>query len=115
MEKVDVLLTSDANRAAETCSYFAAAYGGSEKVQMEHRLYNAPANAFYEVLAGFDKKINTMAVFAHNPGITEFANSLGVKMIDHMPTAGVFAITISAHDWSSFAAAPKQFLFFERP
>jgi phosphohistidine phosphatase len=62
-----------------------------------------------------DDKVNTIALFSHNNGITEFANSLGVARIDNMPTCSIFAFTIDSDTWSDFRKAKKEFLFFDYP
>jgi phosphohistidine phosphatase len=56
-----------------------------------------------------------VAVFSHNPGITEFANSLTNVRIDDMPTCSTFALSIDTNSWNDFESAEKKFLFFDYP
>ena len=69
----------------------------------------------YNGLENIDDKFNTVAIFSHNPGITDFVNKLTNTRIDDMPTCGIFAINIDAKNWTSFRKATKQFLFFDYP
>lgn len=53
-----------------------------------------------------------MAIFAHNPGITEFVNTTGTKLIVDMPTCGIVGISSEVEKWADWKAAKKlQFLF----
>jgi phosphohistidine phosphatase len=54
-------------------------------------------------------------VFSHNPGITDFANSLTEARMDNIPTCGIFAIKIDTKHWKDFAEAKKEFLFVDYP
>ena len=80
------------------------------------KLYNAPIADFYEVIADLDNSKNSVAIFAHNPGITNFANSLCEDVhIDDMPTCAVFSAEADVTDWKDFKQADKKFVFFEYP
>ena len=59
--------------------------------------YNAPVNVFYKTVAALDESLNSIAIFAHNPGVTDFANSLTSFRIDDMPTCGMFGIKIHSN------------------
>jgi phosphohistidine phosphatase len=59
--------------------------------------------------------LDTIAVIAHNPGITDFANSLTQTKVDDMPTCAVYAIRINTNSWKNFGEAKKEFWFFEYP
>jgi len=57
----------------------------------------------------------TIAIFSHNPGITDFANLLTDTRIDNMPTCSVFAVKADIRNWEDFEKASKQFWFFDFP
>src|SRR4051812_32457121 len=114
--KIDLFVSSTALRARTTARYFADEYGISKKdIVLEEQLYLAPAEAYYEVLSKLDDKYDTVAVFGHNPGITEFANTLSQVHVDDMPTCAVYAVAADTKDWASFKKAAKDFLFFDYP
>jgi len=56
-----------------------------------------------------------VAIIGHNPGITDFVNTLTTTKIDNMPTCGIFSIKINLEDWKDFTKASKTFWFFESP
>ena len=78
-------------------------------------LYEASVNNFYDAVESMNDKDDTVALFSHNPGITDFVNRLTEKQIDNMPTCGVFAIKIKTKKWKEFRKAEKEFLFFDYP
>ncbi len=120
MEKepgIDAWVSSPAKRAKKTAELFCAAYNKNEKdIIYISSLYHAPAETFYEVIANLDNGFNAVAIFSHNPGITYFVNSLAASArIDNMPTCAIFAIQSDISEWSQFAKAKKEFLFFDYP
>jgi phosphohistidine phosphatase len=78
-------------------------------------LYEASVKNFYEAVENINDKDDAVALFSHNPGITDFVNTLTEKNIDNMPTCGVFAIKIKTKKWEDFKKAEKEFLFFDYP
>ena len=110
-------MSSPAKRAKQTCKAFAKEYGiDKAEIIYNEEIYNAPASVYYEVIAGLGKKIDTVAIFGHNPGITHFADSLCEEVhIDNMQTCSVFAVKAKIKDWSEFGSATKKFLFFDFP
>ena len=114
--KVDLFVSSPAKRAKKTAKYFAGEYGLDKKdIVLVDKLYEATVPTFYDVVESLDNKYDTVAVFSHNPGITEFVNTLTHTRIDDMPTCAVFAVNIDTDNWSSIKNSSKTFLFFDYP
>lgn len=112
----EAFISSPATRAFTTCSLFAKVFNiPSEKILVEKKLYEAPASAFYEVLKKTENHFSTIALFSHNPGISYFVNSLTDKIIDGMPTCGVFGVEAHIDSWKDFELAKKDFLYFDFP
>src|SRR3954454_20914455 len=83
--KVDLFVSSSALRAHTTARYFADEYDVSKKdIVLEKKLYLAPAEAYYEVLSKLSDKHEVVAVFGHNPGISDFVNTLSQVHVDDM-------------------------------
>jgi phosphohistidine phosphatase len=113
---IDLIVSSPAKRAFTTACYFAKAYGiTNENILQVPMLYNAMPNIFYETIAKLDNSYQSVAIFSHNPGITEFINELTKTKIDDMPTCGIFALQIDTNNWADFKKAKKKYLFFEYP
>ncbi len=115
--RFDAFVSSPATRALTTAQYFAEASHYPEKeILTIKRLYHAPAETFYDVIANeLSDEWESVAIFSHNPGITYFANSLGVVQLDNMPTCGVIGVQADIARWADFARAAKSLLWFDYP
>ncbi len=112
---IDAFISSPALRAITTCTLFAKAYNNEKNIITFKDLYNAPSQIFARAIKKTDDKFDTIAIFAHNPGITDFANSLTGARIDDMPTCAIFAVKTAAEHWADFENSLKQFWFFDYP
>ncbi len=113
---IDVFISSTAKRAFTTAKYFAESYQQKEKnIVALPELYHASPFIFYNVISKLDDDLNTVAIFSHNPGITDFVNELTATKVDNMPTCAAFAITIDCKKWQDFKNAKKTFWFFDYP
>jgi phosphohistidine phosphatase len=115
--RIDAFVSSPAKRAKKTAELFCREYGVKEEaIVLIPKLYHAPVEVFYQIASTLDDVHNTVAIFSHNPGITEFVNELveGVYL-DNMPTCAVFAVKIHSTQWVDFRTAKKEFLFFDYP
>jgi len=114
--KIDAFLSSPAERALDTCIYFAKAYDVKKKEIIQiPELYNAQVENFYKVVSEVDNSFDAIALFSHNPGITEFVNELTDVHIDDMPTCSIFAVKADIKKWEEFTEGEKLFWFFDYP
>jgi len=114
---IDAFVSSPAKRAKKTAELFCREYKRKEdEIIFISKLYHASPEVFFEVIAELDNSFDTVAIFSHNMGITEFVNLL-VKdtKIDNMPTCAVFAVQTNIKKWSDFKNEKRQFLFFDYP
>ncbi len=113
---IDSIITSTALRALTTAEYFAHANEIPKSKMIQHDfLYHAPPERFVKAIIQIPDEINTAAIFAHNPGITDFVNQLTSTRIDDMPTCAIFAIRIDTLSWKNWAKAKKEFWFADWP
>ncbi len=115
--KIDAFVSSPAKRAKKTAQLFCETFDGNEQdIILLSKLYQAPAAVYFEVIEQLNDDLNTVAIFGHNPGITDFANELStIVQVDNIPTCGVFAIKADNTHWSGFTKTKKEFLFFDYP
>ncbi|HVZ57582.1 MAG TPA: histidine phosphatase family protein [Chitinophagaceae bacterium] len=114
--QIDLIVSSPARRARKTAEYFAREYGIRDKhIRLVESLYAAPAPAFDPVIASLDDDFAHAALFSHNPGLTDYVNTLTSTRVDDMPTCGVYAVRCEVRHWADFAEAPKTFWFFDYP
>jgi phosphohistidine phosphatase len=113
---IDQFLSSPARRAKKTARLFIKEFGRDEnEIIFSPELYHAATQTFVKVISGLNDDLNIVAIFSHNPGITEFANMLTEFQIDNMPTCGIFAVKAFTDQWSEFAGAKKELWFFNYP
>ncbi len=114
--KIDAFISSPAKRAKKTAAFFTEKYKrDKEDIIFYQELYAAAEHVFYDVIAEIKNKFDCIAVFSHNPGITDFANQLTDARIDNISTCGIFAIKIECDNWADFRNAKKEFWFFDYP
>ncbi len=114
---LDAFVSSSAKRAKKTCALFCTEYQVKEsEIIIVEKLYAASVSTFFEVIKELDNKFKQVALFSHNPGITDFVNLLCENVhIDNMPTCGIFAVEAAIEKWIDFKDAEKKFLFFDYP
>lgn len=114
--KIDAFISSPAKRATGTAAFFAEAYGQKfQDIITIPELYEATAIVFQKVVENLQDEYENVALFSHNPGITDFVNILTSVKTDDMPTCSVFAVKANAENWRAFADAAKEFWFFDCP
>ena len=114
---IDAFISSPAKRAKTTAEKFITAFKtNKDQVVFEKGLYLAPESFFDNFISNADNKFNTIAIFSHNPGITDFVNTLTPDIkTDNVPTCGIFAVKANIDNWKTFASAGKELLFYDYP
>lgn len=113
---IDLFISSNAKRARKTAALFAHEYGvKKDAIVLLPELYHAGPEQFYESIEKTPDTVSNIAVFSHNPGITEFVNELTGIRVDDMPTCAVFAVKTTAATWGDFRKAAKDCWFFDYP
>ncbi|MGN6248175.1 MAG: SixA phosphatase family protein [Ginsengibacter sp.] len=114
--EIDGFVSSPAKRASKTAKIFMKEYDkNKKKLQLIPSLYEASVADFYNAVESMDNDYKTIALFSHNPGITDFVNSLDCQPVYDMPTCAVFGLEVKLKNWKDFREAKKEFLFFDYP
>ena len=114
--KIDSFISSPAKRAFRTARFFAKEFDmNKDEIRIENTLYGALPSQFEQTVSLLKERENTVALFSHNPGITEYANTLSSVHTDNIPTCGIFAVQANVQSWKEFAKAEKNFLFYDYP
>lgn len=112
----DLMVSSPALRAITTAKYFAKTWGiDSAKIQLEKTIYEANIKALLQVVNQLDNQANQVALFGHNPGLTDFANYLSNANIFNMPTCSIVMIAFSIENWNEVSADTGSLVFFDYP
>jgi phosphohistidine phosphatase len=102
------LWTSDAVRALATTEFVRHGFNlSANQVQSNHDLYHATPETLVAVLQQTPKEHQSIAVVAHNPGLTYLLNLLaGSNVTENLPTFGVAELMLPSsweEDWINFS------------
>lgn len=112
----DLLLSSPAKRALSTCRRISRQVGyDEEKIKTEKRLYHADSETLQDVIQNLNNKYNTVMVFGHNPGLTDYVNEVMHAGLANLPTCGIVAARFLTDTWKSAEASNCELLFIDFP
>ncbi len=111
---LEVMISSPAKRALSTATLFSKVYNDLEILTIPS-LYEASSKTFEKVISEQSDQFKQIAIFSHNPGITNFINSLTNVKVDDLPTCAVFAVKVNITSWKEFLEAKKEFWFYDFP
>jgi phosphohistidine phosphatase len=116
LDQLDLIVASPANRAFTTATYFAEAFDiPVSKIRQEQRLYHAYPNDLLKLVQQLEDALDTVLVFGHNPGFTDFANHFTDDYIDNVPTCGIFQLEADIQHWADFDKSKVRLMAFHYP
>jgi len=114
--EIGVFISSPANRAFTTASYFAAEFGvEKENIITDSRIYGAYPQDILDIIREQGNDISSVALFGHNPTITTFANMFRGVNIDNVPTCGVGVFEADIKSWKEFGIETANMTAFYFP
>lgn len=110
------IISSPAVRAWTTAKAFAKELGYPiEFLQREDGLYLASLDNLLDAVATQDPGFNNLMLFAHNPGLTDFANYLVPGLTSNLPTAGVVSVNLDCDDWMLYDRPKTELVVYDYP
>lgn len=114
--ELDRIVSSPAVRALSTALIFARQFEhDASRVVLEPKLYEASPSAFLSVIAAQPDGAHKLAVFAHNPTLTEVASDLSGVAISNLPTASIVCVRFSGESWDQALRSHGALELFEYP
>lgn len=110
---IDQFVSSPAKRALTTCRYFAETFSRPQIKKVED-LYEPLLEDFYRTIERMDSDLSSIALFSHNPTISEFAHRLD-ETTPEFATCAVAVFQVFTEDWSLFSGAETKLLHFYLP
>lgn len=112
----DLFLSSPANRALTTAFGHAIAFGVKEsEVLQDHRLYHASSQTIQAIISETNAKIDALAIFGHNPGLTGLINDLSEFDLWNLPTCAICIIELNIQSWSEIGPARGKKIYYDYP
>lgn len=108
--------TSTANRAQATAEFVRTGFAlGPEALVAVDALYHASPEQILDVLRQTPSEVRSVAVVAHNPGMTWLVNSMGREALtENLPTFGIARFDCSG-DWATLRAGSANLDFLVSP
>jgi phosphohistidine phosphatase len=111
-----LLVSSPALRAYTTATIFAETFNiHTKEIKTEPLIYEASAGALLHIINAFDNKYNFIALFGHNPGITNLAINLCSTDVYDIPTCGMILIEFPFDDWKMISKDTGEQLLYDFP
>ena len=111
-----LIVSSPAVRAWTTAKIVAKEIGYPlEFLQREDGLYLGSVNDILDVIVAQDVGFNSLMMFGHNPGFTDFANYLVPGITNNVPTAGFLCVNIDQDDWNLFVQPETELVVYDYP
>ncbi len=110
---IEWVWTSSAIRAQETAEFVAAATHA--RTVAEPALYLADAATIVDIIRGTPPDVESIAVVAHNPGLTHLTNLLGAESVtDNLVTFGTALFGLE-NDWAQLVPGYCHFVSLHTP
>jgi phosphohistidine phosphatase len=112
--KFDLVLSSPAVRAQQTTAEVLATAGRSCSVRYDERIYDASAFRLLEVISEIERDTSAALLVGHNPGMEELLKLL-TRRAEHLSTATLARIDLTADEWSEAADPPASLKWIITP
>jgi len=113
---VDIIYSSPALRAFTTAEIFAKEFGISKKdIIIDKEIYQSSIKYLSKIINNIPDSNNEVMIFGHNPEFTTFANHIGNRIIDIMPTCSIVGIEFKLTSWKEVERGKGNTILFEYP
>ncbi len=115
MKKVDLIISSPANRAITTARFFAKSLQVSDKEFFtDERIYEATPAQLLLIVNAIDDHVNTAILFGHNPGFSQLSTYLTEALVE-MPTCAIAEIEFDLESWKLISGSSGNLVQFDYP
>ena len=112
----NLIISSPAIRALTTALIFCRIFKFDPKdIILYNNLYETGLKDYSDIISQSDDKYKSIMLFAHNPTITDFANSLTIPFTENIPTCGIVGITGNCLQWKNFTKTPGELTLYDFP
>ncbi|MHA4896113.1 SixA phosphatase family protein [Pedobacter sp. PWIIR3] len=111
-----LMVSSPALRAITTARHFEQIwYRTTHPITQNENIYEADIPSLLEVVNNLDNAYQSVVIFGHNPGFTDFANYLSNANIYNIPTCGVVLLEFPTDDWQEIGSDSGTLIDFDYP
>jgi len=113
---IDLFLSSPATRAIITAIGHAEKFGvKSEEIIQDSRLFHASSKYIQKVISETSDQITSLAIFGHNPGLTDLISDISDFDLWNLPTCAVCGIDLPIASWQEITGAKGSKFYYDYP
>jgi phosphohistidine phosphatase len=110
------LYSSPAKRALDTARAIGKRIGFSrKKIKVVNAIYYSNVLKLIKVIKKMDERVDSAALFGHNPEFLNLVNYLTPRPVKEFPTCAVFGIDLKIGSWKKVARKACKISFFAAP
>ncbi len=110
------IYTSPANRALYTAVIFSRVFFEAfDLIRIKEEIYLGSYRTLMDEIKNCPDNCNHLAIFAHNPGVTNLANQFVDEPIYNIPTSGWVRFEFNIEKWQDIARAHLNGYIFDYP
>ncbi|MGB5981558.1 MAG: histidine phosphatase family protein [Nonlabens sp.] len=111
----DLIWSSTAARALQTATIVTEYIDYDlKKLRLNRALYTFDSNELKKVVSSCPDDVETLMIFSHNHGITDFVGDYGTERFDNVPTTGVVELVFDIDQWKDLKPGRTQFHLFPK-
>ncbi len=111
-----ILYSSPALRAISTARFFADELGISQsEIIQDQEIYEALTDTLLHCINQLDDQADFVALFGHNPAITDLVNKFCGADIYNIPTCGIALIQFPFDSWNMLSVGTGELMLYDYP
>ena len=111
-----ILYSSPALRAISTARFFADELGISQsEIIQDQEIYEALTDTLLHCINQLDDQADFVALFGHNPAITDLVNKFCGADIYNIPTCGIALIQFPFDSWNLLSMGTGELILYDYP
>ena len=111
-----ILYSSPALRAISTARFFADELGiAQSEIIQDQEIYEALTDTLLHCINQLDDQADFVALFGHNPAITDLVNKFCGADIYNIPTCGIALIQFPFDSWNMLSVGTGELMLYDYP
>ena len=111
----DLVVSSPAKRALDTCKVFIKKMGISDKkIQINPTIYDFGGGKTSDFIKSIGNNYQKVILFGHNHAFTALANLFGSIYIENLPTSGLVMISFDVNSWRDIEKGTTELVLFPK-
>jgi len=102
INKICFLHSSSSVRTFETSKFFIDRIK-FDKIKYDDSLYHSSSFSILNLIRNYSDNFSSVAIIAHNPGLTNLINELTNIDLDNLPTTGIAEIDFNCIKWNDIS------------